>query len=1172
MKFIVDHKRWFVGAFVVLVLGVLVWTIGPLIGIGETRPLAGGVARAITIATFALIWLAALLILAWRERRRNKAMLDALSADSEDSKLSKHESEELAGRFRQAMTTLSGKKLGRGSGAQLLYRLPWYMFIGAPGSGKTTALVNSGLKFPLAAAGAQASEVSGIGGTRNCDWWFTEEAVLIDTAGRYVTQDSNAQVDQSAWQTFLRLLRKYRPRQPINGIIVTLSISDLLSANDAGRARQANQVRTRVEELQHELGLQFPVYVMVTKCDLVSGFSEFFSAFDAEQRNRVWGSTFAFDLATRQPAPVRPGFDKEFPALVERLNHLLIHRLAEERDVDRRAAMYAFPQQFASLGPLIGSWLDSAFGDSRYAQPVIVRGVYFTSGTQFGSPIDRVMAGIAQSLDLRGGTKRAAGLASAGKSFFIQGLLSNVIFGEAGLAGHSDARETRMRRMAWGMAAGTVLLGTVLIGLWTWSFFGNRQGLAGASQAAQASSKQLSMLGAPAAGDLPLVIDALDSMLKVPAAVHDPVDAPPASMRFGLYQGDAVAERVAERYRLALQQGLMPRVAVQLEAMMAAPQATPEQVYAALKTYLMMYDAKRLDRAWFLGTVTDLWRSGYDPVLAGRGRTHLEALSQAGDLLVARFHPFNEEILARARGRVASSSLVDRAFAMLRLSGAPGDGIRLSEVLGPAGVGVLERRSAPITEPIPAAFTANGYRDTIKASIDKIARALAEEEAWVVGSQASGVGRTDTAQITAEVQRRYFEEYRNVWRSALADLHLRKIDSLRTAQTMAQVLSQSDSPLRRLVAVVAEQTRVSPVGPGGAATKAAEDAAQAKLKEAATSATSGLFGSQASSVVAAALPSDPTRQLERQLEDHFADMRRLAGDDKAGEIDAALGVISEIAIELVGIQQRLSSGQAIREMPAGLVKASAQAERFPMPVSSVIKDLVAVASGEASGGMKKEMQAGVGGAASMCRRSIPGRYPFDRNAALDVGAQDFVGVFKSGGDLDAFFNSNLANVVDRSGASWRLKASGEGAPPVSAATLRQFQNAEAIRIAFLGGGSSAQVVADFTLLSADGEVTLDYDGTAHKLKPGGSTRLNWPARPGAKLSIGAGPAVQVEGAWALFRLVDKAQIDPSSAGDRLKLTFSAPGGSKAVVEVRTGSAAFNPFRLRELQTFACPQE
>lgn len=64
---------------------------------------------------------------------------------------------------------------------QYLYQLPWYVIIGAPGAGKTTALVNSGLHFPLADRFGK-SALRGVGRTRNCDWWFTNDAVLLDTA------------------------------------------------------------------------------------------------------------------------------------------------------------------------------------------------------------------------------------------------------------------------------------------------------------------------------------------------------------------------------------------------------------------------------------------------------------------------------------------------------------------------------------------------------------------------------------------------------------------------------------------------------------------------------------------------------------------------------------------------------------------------------------------------------------------------------------------------------------------------------------------------------------------------------------------------------------------------------------------------------------------------------
>src|SRR5262249_19672482 len=115
-------------------------------------------------------------------------------------------------------------------------KLPWYICIGAPGSGKTTALVNSGLEFLLPKPEGPAA-LAGGGGTRNCDWWFADQAVLIDTAGRYTTQDSDARADAAAWHGFLAMLKESRPQQPLNGAFVTVSVSDLLLWNKAERTR-----------------------------------------------------------------------------------------------------------------------------------------------------------------------------------------------------------------------------------------------------------------------------------------------------------------------------------------------------------------------------------------------------------------------------------------------------------------------------------------------------------------------------------------------------------------------------------------------------------------------------------------------------------------------------------------------------------------------------------------------------------------------------------------------------------------------------------------------------------------------------------------------------------------------------------------------------------------------
>jgi type VI protein secretion system component VasK len=162
--------------------------------------------------------------------------------------------------------------------------LPWYLIIGPPGCGKTTALVNSGLRFPLADQFGK-NAIEGTGGTRNCDWWFTDEAVLLDTAGRYTTQDSYAEVDSAAWGGFLGMLKKYRPRRPINGVLVALSLADLIQQSDAEREQRLSQRLLR--RLQEERDPQ--------RRDLIY-------AFPAAVQRTQGGSPRAFSTSCSSPA------------------------------------------------------------------------------------------------------------------------------------------------------------------------------------------------------------------------------------------------------------------------------------------------------------------------------------------------------------------------------------------------------------------------------------------------------------------------------------------------------------------------------------------------------------------------------------------------------------------------------------------------------------------------------------------------------------------------------------------------------------------------------------------------------------------------------------------------------------------------------------------------------
>ena len=339
------------------------------------------------------------------------------------------ELESIQARFKQAAEDLQDARFPSPDGrSRAIDEMPWYVLIGPPGSGKTTALLNSGLRFPLYTAETGAS-VPGVGGTRNCDWWFADEAVLLDTAGRYTTQESDRKADAAAWHGFLALLKQFRPQRPLNGALVTASVLDLMLWSKAERARFATHVRMRLTEMYAALNQRFPVYALVTKMDLLAGFTEFFGDYDQTARQQVWGTTFEHDV---DPALIAQPYAKDFAALEERLDAEMLARLHEEPDLQRRAAIYRFPQQFHPLGPLVGEFLAQAFGAQVNHRPLQLRGVYFTSGTQEGNPIDRVLAAMARSFKLERATAVVG--TGTGKSYFITRLLRDVVFPEHGLA------------------------------------------------------------------------------------------------------------------------------------------------------------------------------------------------------------------------------------------------------------------------------------------------------------------------------------------------------------------------------------------------------------------------------------------------------------------------------------------------------------------------------------------------------------------------------------------------------------------------------------------------------------------------------------------------------------------------------------------------------------------
>jgi len=1148
-------KRTFVVLLGFLLIFVFIWFAGPYFAFAEFRPLETVSARLIAIAVIVGCWLVVRLVKRLRSFRASDRLLAAVVAQPQPTEARPPaEVVKLRERFTEAVSALQQQRRGGRS----LYDLPWYLIIGAPGSGKTTALLNSGLKFPLEQRVGKGA-LRGVGGTRNCDWWFTDEAVFLDTAGRYTTQDSDAASDSAGWSEFLALLRKYRARRPVNGVIVTVNAQDLLVLDAAGTEAHVEAACARLNELTRELRIHLPVYLMVTKCDLVDGFAEYFEDLAAEGRAQVWGVTFPYEQTVANDGP--QVFPAEFDALMTRLNERVFERVEEERNTRRRTKVFAFPQQMATVRDALTQWVSDVFASRDFGGRILLRGVYFTSGTQEGTPIDRLLGSIGRTFGAADAVMRPAG---RGKAYFVENLLKEVMIGESGLAGVNRRLELGNASLQLGAYAATGLIAAAGVVALSVSYHGNREYLD--QTAADIAAFEQTAVVTPASP-----LDAMVTRLDAIRAVVDSSDRYRATtswtMRWGLYQGRSIGNSARDAYVRELDSILLPRFAAQIKSRLIQYAADPETLYAYLKGYLMLGEPRHLDKEHLQMLAQIEWKdagAGASPVAPALSQ-HFTALLENGDSL--RRLPLDGTLVAQARSSIRQTSRTRILYEGLKRTymDGTGQGLRLDQLAGLDVERVFTRRSGiPLSTPMPRLYTRDVFKQIATQGRAELVQQVAKD-AWVWGeSTTASIASAGT--LVSGVTNEYELDYIRAWDALLDDLQFVSFRTIQQTNDALRILTAPTSPLRGLLRVVADNTTVVET----------VSAPKGMLAETKKKVTDGVTGVLKPLQNAAGMPSIEPGTLVTY---HFQWVRQLsAGEPGKTQLDRVIQSIAEIQQQLDRLGPDVAGESPVQILSNPSFRAlmqtlRQQAATLPAGLRTLVSEIAQAPEDVVIAGATQEIEDLYSQQiVPACSQLIADKYPF-ASSRTDVQLADFATVFGYDGLFDKFFTDHLEKQVDTSGPEWTWRP---GSVSPSRHLLGQFQAARRIRDMFFSPGSKTPEVkffVTFSDLDSDAQrFVLQIDGQnlddQHLKQP-----VSWPGPvPGHATrtfeSRYFDPTKPYGGPWAWFRMIDDTRVGAPDPQQRILLNIQSRY-HRVHVTVEPSRASDNPFATGTWRHFSC---
>lgn len=1052
------------------------------------------------------------------------------------------EIEQLQKDLEDAIERLKHSKLGGGrSGKAALYALPWYMIIGPPAAGKTTAIENSGLTFPI---GMDA--VRGVGGTRNCDWFFSDSAIFLDTAGRYMTE----QEDTEEWNTFLQTLKENRRKQPINGVLVAISIAELADATPEQLEWHASTIRRRIDDLVTRLDVTFPVYLIFTKCDLLRGFTQFFGALSRKEREQILGCTLQRNWET--DSNLRELFEREFDGIAGALLNWRNEGLGLAMKRAERHLVYVFPLEFASVKEKLTEFVSMLFQPNPYRDTPAFRGFYFTSGTQEGLPIDRVIRAIADRFGFEPAAFEASEQVEETKAYFIKDIFEKVIIPDRFLVSRTSRAAVRKRAIKSGISVGALILLVLFV--------------IGATQAVVRSSSRLGAVRETAqklASVQSSRIDISEEDLSTLSRMHTLIAGldKPSRFGWGLDRGadmrDPARIVLLDKVRNYVEEAIFPQLRSRITLTVNQPfidETDKDSLEEDTKAYLLLTTySEQLDND---GSVASLKR---------RLESLSDDLPNGGD---PRIHSLLGAYVEGVRDGVAESfepdvRLVDSAIRALR---EPINATRLYNKLKrdseeSLGYYTLEELLGSKSRyfdgnPTVSKFFTQSEWDTFVAQRIAEYSAAPVRDAWV--PWAEDAPQVDPVQFEEQLTSLYLEDYKDEWDRFLRGIRIKPFRDIReAASSMAELADLDESPILWLLSRVSHET----VFPSSTLT-AAQDLAGADREP--QNVVERHFRSLHQLNVAGAQSGETNPLLIQALNGLRTiadDMDSLTGDEE-GSTDYAARVLQDRGGVLEdarrGVQLALAAQtSAIRD------------NLFERPIVLSWAAVLTSVQSYLDERWKDEVY-------NPYRTQLEGKYPLGDGE--DVPIRDFEDFFRPNGDVSAFVENELARFLqDNRLQARRWQGIGINLSGSTRTALERIQSLQ--ETLFVGDNLRWEFVLAPDLPEKPVSVRalsyyLDIHGISqlYQMTPPVDLSITWPRDPDVTLRVSLTdtelPPRQYRGDWAVFKFLQDAEIVRKSSTE-YDLKWDMTRNVKAVYHATVQSSR-NPFNDPDLFKIVIP--